>query len=128
MYLDDPKLKKHNLIYFINHKWLICTIEMLRKKRICPFNSFNNNVCCFSFDYIDTYFVKRNTWLFVLEKNSFKNYIKAITLEQTSPCAKFFSMIQLIICLGKWWIAVSARNKNRTFCLRSLMLQRNWIK
>ena len=45
MLLEDRKLKKHNLIYFINQELFIHSIEMLTEKEVCPFNSFNNNVC-----------------------------------------------------------------------------------
>ena len=45
MFLEDIKLKKHNLIYFINQELLICTIEMLTEKEVGPFNWRKNNVC-----------------------------------------------------------------------------------
>ena len=45
MFLEDIKLKKHNLIYFINQELLICIIEMLTEKEVGPFNWRKNNVC-----------------------------------------------------------------------------------
>ena len=45
MFLEDIKLKKHNLIYFINQELLICTIEMLTEKEVGPFNWRKNYVC-----------------------------------------------------------------------------------